>query len=235
MALLGQAAVAIWSDMQDPAAHDHWHSHEHLLERLGIPGFLRARRMVALEVVEVLEMTAPRYFVLYEVANAEVMTSPAYLHCLNQPSPWTTRTMAANRSLHRTLCSVRSSHGHGVGGHMLVLPVAPLPGQEDQLRDWLKGEVLPSLAAQAGLVGAHYLERDNTHERPATEEERLRGRPDGSVPALLLVEGYAPEVLRQVLHTLLGESGLSAHGGGAQSTLPGQIYTLAHQMTPADL
>ena len=36
MPLRGQSAVVIWSDMADPAAHDLWHSREHLPERVAI-------------------------------------------------------------------------------------------------------------------------------------------------------------------------------------------------------
>lgn len=81
MPLRGQSAVVIWSDMADPAAHDLWHSREHLPERVAIPGFLRARRCVTLVA------DAPRYFVLYELKDAAIVTSPAYLARLNQPTP----------------------------------------------------------------------------------------------------------------------------------------------------
>jgi hypothetical protein len=46
MALSGTAALAMWWEI-DAACRDdfeHWHSHEHLPERLGIPGFRRATR-----------------------------------------------------------------------------------------------------------------------------------------------------------------------------------------------
>ena len=42
------------------AEHDDWHTHEHLPERLSIPGFLRGTRWVAVR-------GSPRYTVLYEV------------------------------------------------------------------------------------------------------------------------------------------------------------------------
>ena len=66
MGLRGSAAVVIWSDMPDASKHDHWHSHEHLPERAGIPGLLRSRRYVE-------PNGAPAYFVLYEVRDAGIM------------------------------------------------------------------------------------------------------------------------------------------------------------------
>ena len=43
MGLLGEGAMVIWCDSTDQADHDAWHSHEHLIERLSVPGF-RARK-----------------------------------------------------------------------------------------------------------------------------------------------------------------------------------------------
>jgi hypothetical protein len=43
----GQAAVAIWCDVapEARAQFDDWHAHEHMPERLSIPGFLRGSRL----------------------------------------------------------------------------------------------------------------------------------------------------------------------------------------------
>ena len=72
-------------------AYDAWLTHEHMPERMGVPGFLRGRRYVALD-------GAPphRYFNFYEISDADVMTGAAYLHCLNHPTPQTQRVMPHN-------------------------------------------------------------------------------------------------------------------------------------------
>ena len=46
MSLHGKAALAMWWDMSASrrAEFEHWHTHEHFPERLGIPGFNRATR-----------------------------------------------------------------------------------------------------------------------------------------------------------------------------------------------
>jgi hypothetical protein len=225
MALLGRSAVVIWSDMQDPPAHDHWHSHEHLLERMAIPGFLRARRMATTEA------GVPQYFVVYEVRDAAVMTSPAYLARLNSPSAWTQRTMAQVRSLNRTLCDVKASSGHGVGAHALTLPFAPRDGEAAALRRWIDAELLSALASQPGFTGVHLLERDRSTDRPPTEEERLRGKRDAQIDSLLIVEGYEIEGLRALAVTL--PQALAAQG--AAEGLRATLYHLAHTMTAADM
>ena len=80
MPLLGAAAMLLSFDIAPEAIdeHDHWHTHEHLPERLAIPGFLRGTRWVALR-------GQPRYLVLYEVAQLATLTSDAYLARLNSP------------------------------------------------------------------------------------------------------------------------------------------------------
>ena len=91
MSLLGKAAIAIWChiDASLLAEHDAWHSGEHLPERLAIPGFLRGRRCRAPD-----EAAAWPYFILYEVRDAAVTTSPAYLERLNNPTPWSRKLFA---------------------------------------------------------------------------------------------------------------------------------------------
>jgi hypothetical protein len=169
MPLRGQSAVVIWSDMADPAAHDLWHSREHLPERVAIPGFLRARRCVTLVA------DAPRYFVLYELKDAAILTSPAYLARLNQPTPWTAKTMESVRALSRTLCGVAASHGDGVGAHLMAIRLTPQASRTQELQTRLD-DLLPKLAQQPGLVGAHLLQREQAVARPDTIERHAGTR-----------------------------------------------------------
>lgn len=59
MPLLGSAAMLLAFDIVADAIteHDHWHTYEHLPERLGITGFLRGTRWVAMR-------GQPRYLVV---------------------------------------------------------------------------------------------------------------------------------------------------------------------------
>ena len=61
--MLGAAAVAIWCDvdLKIKDEFDDWHAHEHMPERLAIPGFLRGSRWVSVD-------GRNSYFVLYELA-----------------------------------------------------------------------------------------------------------------------------------------------------------------------
>ena len=144
MALLGDGALVIWCDSTTVADHDAWHSHEHLMERVGTPGFLRGRRGVAIS-------GGPRYIVLYEVDNLTVLTSQPYLDRLNNPTPWTQRIVPTLQNVNRSLCSVTATFGSGIGTRILTLRVSPDPDRADELRDWLVGDAW-NLVAQPGCV-----------------------------------------------------------------------------------
>ena len=132
MPLLGKAAMLLSFDIvpEAIAEHDDWHTHEHLPERLSIPGFLRGSRWVALQ-------GRPRYFVMYEVKELAVLTSAAYLERLNNPSPWTSKMMKHYRGMTRGLCTIAGGYGSGLGQAGLLLRFKPAPGPESSLREWL--------------------------------------------------------------------------------------------------
>lgn len=123
MPLLGKAAMLLCFDI---AEHDDWHTHEHLPERLSIPGFLRGTRWVALQ-------GSPRYLVLHEVRDLGTLTSGPYLERLNHPTPWTAKMMPRYRGMTRGLCSVQASHGYGMGHACLLIRCKPAPGAQASL------------------------------------------------------------------------------------------------------
>jgi len=50
MSLSGSGVIAIWNDITEEGRANfyEWHDREHIPERVGIPGFLRGRRYIAL-------------------------------------------------------------------------------------------------------------------------------------------------------------------------------------------
>jgi hypothetical protein len=103
------------------AEHDDWHTHEHLPERLSIPGFLRGTRWVALQ-------GRPQYLVIYEVAQLGTLTSAPYLQRLNNPSPWTSKMMPHYHGMSRGFCAVTASVGFGFGHAGLLVRFKPQAG-----------------------------------------------------------------------------------------------------------
>jgi len=175
MPLRGSAAVVIWTEVEDLARHDAWHSGEHLRERLSIPGFLRGRRYAALEAGN-----PEARFICYELQDIAVATSPAYLERLNNPTPWSRQLMQVSR-LRRALCRIVESRGHGVGGYALVARVADAR--------------LPEAPAIA-----HLLRRDESIARPQTNEEKMRrGGADATADTVVIVEGFDLQAMREAV------------------------------------
>lgn len=204
------------------AEHDDWHTHEHLPERLSIPGFRRGTRWVA-------NSDGPRYMVLYEVERLETLASPAYLERLNNPSPWTQKMMPHYRGMTRGLCSVASSHGHGMGHFAGLLRFKPAPGKEAVLESWLSQEVLPRLPEQHGLSSVHLLRSGLTPEM--TAEQRIRGA-DTGVDWALLVTGYERAAVAGLTQTELGTDALERHGAAA---VVGTGCEAVHALSAADM
>jgi hypothetical protein len=184
--------------------HDDWHTHEHLPERLSIPGFVRGTRWVALR-------GQPRYFVMYEVEQLATLTSDAYLQRLNHPSAWTSRMMPCYRNMRRGFCSVTGSFGFGIGHVGLLMRFKPTAGTESSLRDWLLRDALPALASRPGIGSAHLLEAALTPGM--TTEQRIRGVDAGFDWALFLT-GYVEHALESLLQSDLGHSRMKEHGAG---------------------
>lgn len=204
MALLGKAAMLLWYDIPaaERAGHDDWHTHEHMPERLGIPGFVRGSRWACLA-------EGPRYFAMYEVAELNVLVSLRYLERLNNPTPWTTQTMAHFRGMCRGFCKLTGSAGFGLGQSGFVFRLKPAPGRQTHLRDWLKGTELAKIAAKPGVASAHLFESGLTP--PMTGEQALRGK-DATVDWALVVTGYDADSVAAVAHDDLAHSRLEAQG-----------------------
>ena len=225
MPLSCNAALAMFFDIEPgfETEHDHWHTHEHFGERLGIPGFLRATRWNALD-------GGPRYFMMYEVAEVATLTSAPYLERLDKPSPWTQSVMPHYRNMVRGLTRVAGSAGAGVAGFAMVARISPEEGCGDALDKWLAGTLLPQLAQQPGLSGAHLL--SSAAQAPMTKEQAIRGR-DATVDRVLVVVGYDESSVRGLAGDALGEVALAAHG-----VRHGRIahpYRLASSATKAEL
>ena len=204
MPLLGSAAMLLSFDVAADAIgeHDDWHSHEHLAERLSIPGFVRASRWVALH-------GGPRYLVLYEVATLATLTSGPYLQRLDHPSAWTTRIMPSYRGMRRGLCSVTASFGLGLGGICLLVRLKPSASGAASLQAHLVDDALPRVTAQSGIGSAHLLQA--AAAAPMTNEQRIRGA-DVGMDWALLVTGYDERALGDLANGPLGAAVLARHG-----------------------
>src|SRR6266850_1496747 len=176
-----KAAVTIWCEVAPDVRDefDDWHAHEHMPERLSIPGFLRGSRWVG----------DAGYFMLYEAQSETTITAGAYLERLNNPTPWSRKMMPHHRNMVRGLCRVEASYGAALGQALLTVRFSGNPETARKLARFLS-----ELASRKGLVAAHLLRNIAPVHAAQTTEQKLRGG-DAAPDWIALVSGYSAEAL----------------------------------------
>ena len=110
--------LAVWNDIA-PEGYEHferWYNREHLQERVGVPGFRFGRRYEVVSAATAASSRSTRWTV------PDVLTSAAYLQRLENPTPWTQKTMQSFRNMVRTVCDLRrSARAICIGSHAVVL------------------------------------------------------------------------------------------------------------------
>jgi hypothetical protein len=226
MSLAGRGAICIWHDLAPEATDEfyQWHNREHMPERVGIPGFLRGRRYIAIA-------GAPAYFNLYEAESAEVLGGKDYLDRLNAPTEWTRRVVPSFRRVSRSICRVAYTEGVGQGGFMLTqrfeLAVADRAGTVETLRMRL----LPPLAGRKGVAGVHLCVADETISRIETAEKKARADATATPGCIVLIEGTSEVDVRDAGDLLATE--LRALPGRSAPSIDTSIYQLQHARSKA--
>ncbi len=169
--------LSVWNDYPPDAEdfYERWYMQEHFPERLGVPGFLRGRRYEAINADR-------KYFTFYDLENADVLFSPAYLARLNAPTAWTQSIMKSWDAMFRTVCERIRRRGTAVGGYAAVArwerPVAlPLD---------LADRIMAGLD-DPGIVAVDHW-RATTRQNEATREAQTRPTADKLISAALIIE-----------------------------------------------
>jgi hypothetical protein len=202
--MLGKAAVAMWWDIaaEVQAEWEDWHTHEHMPERLGIPGFLRGSRWVS----------NTSYFVLYEASRLTVLKTGAYVKRLNNPSPWSRKMMPHHRNMVRSLCHVRAAFGGGLSRILGTIRFSPATD--------IRG-ALAELPERKGLTGAYLLQSDPMPAKPQTEEQKIRGM-DAQADWVVLLGGYDVDAVEAAQRRLRKDLAPGAIDG---------VYSLSHSLS----
>src|SRR3954468_5093386 len=185
--LLGNAVMINWSDVapEHRSAYYEWHSREHMIGRVAIPGSKRGRRNIAAQ-------ASRDFLVCYEVEDISVLTSKAYLDKANAPSELTRRTTPFISNSSRALARVHASHGIGTGGCALTLRFDAAAGREAELERHIR-DVLPQLAYGAEITGGHFF-RGGMQASTVVRVER-QGRPTTVPQWIVIIEGISLEAL----------------------------------------
>lgn len=197
--LCGQGVIAVWNGIAEEARADFyaWHTSEHMPERVGIPGFLRARRFRAID-----QNTRPEFFTLYELQSFEVATGQDYLNRLNAPTPRTAKVTAAFRDTSRGLARVLVTAGPGPGGVLTTLRFTVSSAAGLTFSSALQSLVY-EIARLPMITGAH-LAVSNVHASNLRTEEN-EARTDIQAPPdwFALIEACAPEAMDEPIRRLV--------------------------------
>jgi len=184
MSLAGLGAVCIWHDLLPEARDDfhQWHNREHMAERVGIPGFRRGRRYVAIA-------GTPEYFNLYEADSAEVLGGQDYLNRLNAPTEWTRQVVPSFRNVSRSICRVVYTHGVGQGAFILTQRFDVGERDRSQVVKALRQRLLPPLCDNKGIAGVHLCLADESISKVETAEKKARADTTQVPTWIILIEG----------------------------------------------
>lgn len=226
MSLLGKAFLCALNDVL-PEGRENlyaWHNQEHMPERIGVPGFRRARRFRSLQ-------DSPEYLILYELDDIEVGRSEPYLARLNDPTPWSKKSQQNFRNSFRSLCRVPLSLGSGTGGNILSLRFEA--AKPEELEQELVTSILPPIEDVAGISGVHLGITDLDVSGIDTVEKQGRAVKFGMFGWIVLVEGVSVGGLEKIRKQHLSVARLQ-EAGAADSVQVG-IYTLEFCLTEQDI
>ncbi|WP_156396957.1 DUF4286 family protein [Noviherbaspirillum sp. Root189] len=183
-----------------------WYHEEHLVERLALPGFLRARRYRSVD-------GQPNYMVVYDCQTVEVLRSAPYRQRLADPSPWTKKIMPHFLNMERSACRETWSSGMGTGGAAIVAHCKPIHGREEDARRFIREEFGPRLMRNACNVRIALWETDPAVTNVANVERELRPAADMVADWVLFIESTDLGQVALALHSQVME------GEGARTGL----------------
>jgi hypothetical protein len=175
---MGQPGIlAIWNDCRpgDEAEFEAWFQGEHLVERLGVPGFIFGRRHQAIS-------GASGYFNFYLVESPDVLTSKPYLERLDNPTPLTKKIMSGIfMNMSRTVCHRTARRGAFRGAYAVTVRFNETPDERA-----LAGTIDELVKDPAIAAGEIWTAVDPAGQ-PVSMEEKLRGG-DKKIKACMLID-----------------------------------------------
>jgi hypothetical protein len=151
-----------FSTAHEDEFHD-WYDHEHIPERLRVPGFLNAERWIS-------EDKPTIHVATYDLESAGVLDTPAYRAVGgDKQTVWTKRVTGMCKRIMRFV-GEQLVPGDGVApdgaGALLVASMNVDPAAEAEFNEWYNAEHLPQLGAVPGVLCARrYRMADTESER----------------------------------------------------------------------
>ena len=182
----------LMTSMDIDAAHERefnaWYDREHLAERVAIPGFLEARRYVAVD-------AAPKYLGLYSTATFDVLDSDAYRTALANQTAWSKANIGRFHNMLRSVARITASRGVGRGAALGLVRIRPSTDGAAALRASIVTLLDPG--SLNGIISMHLMESDPRLSKPLTDD------PAATNPAArdwyILIDGTDAEAVATVM------------------------------------
>ena len=178
---MGSAALQLAIDLPPGAGYDSgggYRRHPRPAGR-GVRGFLRARRNPGAAA------GGPEFFTLYETQDGDVLSSPAYVERLNNPTEWTRRALPRMARMVRHGYRLLGSRAHEIGPRLLTVRILPHSGREPIVREALMGEAVGALAEVVDVTACAVYETLPAAGSVLTEERRIVGGAVTAAPPFL--------------------------------------------------
>jgi len=211
MALYGKGMLMTFTETPVGVEEDfnEWYNREHIDERVWMPGFHRARRYVDAD-----GDARIKYFATYETDKVEDLADPDYMELLKDQSDWSKRVMATFSKFERVTARITIDLSHGFAGACAYARFSPAPAMMDALRGHLEKDLLPSLVARPGMIGAVLAENDLAVVNEGRKAQGMAS-PENETPEwIVLLEGQTTQATAAAIRAGFG-AGLSDHGVAA--------------------
>tara|TARA_Y100000590_G_scaffold409088_1_gene500846 strand:+ start:1384 stop:2088 length:705 start_codon:yes stop_codon:yes gene_type:complete len=149
MKLYGKGLLMTFTEVSSELEADfnEWYNREHLMERVNIDGFRRARRYEAVK-AEI------KYLSTYEALDSDNIASPDYVKVLKTPSDWSKSIMPQFTKWHRMPCRVEADYTCGIGAALTLFRFYLDPTKKQELLDWINKGALEEMNKLSSIVGS---------------------------------------------------------------------------------
>lgn len=177
--------LTIWTEIDEDYMDEfqRWHNCEHMTERVSIPGFHVGRRYRGADNASI--------FMCYETADPSVLKSEPYLKALNNPTPWTRRSLLHFKNTIRNIYRVLEQEGRSAPTESPYLFLARLnvaSGADKEWAEWYTNRYLPRICDVPGVYRGTLYEIDEEVSNIMTAERHIYGAGPGQQRYLAVYE-----------------------------------------------
>ncbi len=142
------AFLALWNSAERAGVateYEVWHTHEHVPERVGSPGFVEAVRYRSVR-------DATRFFTCYWLRSLDALASAEYRELVSHPTPWSRRMRPELGHFVRMPCALSGSVGLSSARYLAALHL----GERAEGAEAAIAALLAQQVNEAGLVSAQW-------------------------------------------------------------------------------